>query len=409
MPQILSITQVNEYIQGKMNADPLLAQVAVRGEISNYKCYPSGHHYFTLKDEASALKCVMFKGNAMGLRFRPANGMKVIAFGRISVYPRDGAYQLYCSAMSVDGVGDLYAAFEQLKAKLAAKGLFDPEKKKKLPKYPGTIGIVTSSAGAAVHDILRILRKRYPLAQVKLLPVRVQGVEAPEEIAGAIRYANAHRLADLLIVGRGGGSLEDLWAFNDERVAYAIYESEIPIISAVGHEPDVTIADYVADLRAATPSNGAELAVPDREALLQNLDALNASMAAALNRQLKLAGQRLGALAASPALRSPTAYLDRKSKDLQLLQNRLVSAQERTIAGSNARFVSLVAKLDAMSPLKVLSRGYTIAHTQEGALLRSVKQTAPNDIITVSVRDGEITASVLNAKETEHESAESDV
>ena len=409
MPQILSITQVNEYIQGKMNADPLLAQVAVRGEISNYKCYPSGHHYFTLKDEASALKCVMFKGNAMGLRFRPANGMKVIAFGRISVYPRDGAYQLYCSAMSVDGVGDLYAAFEQLKAKLAAKGLFNPEKKKKLPKYPGTIGIVTSSAGAAVHDILRILRKRYPLAQVKLLPVRVQGVEAPEEIAGAIRYANAHRLADLLIVGRGGGSLEDLWAFNDERVAYAIYESEIPIISAVGHEPDVTIADYVADLRAATPSNGAELAVPDREALLQNLDALNASMAAALNRQLKLAGQRLDALAASPALRSPTAYLDRKSKDLQLLQNRLVSAQERTIAGSNARFVSLVAKLDAMSPLKVLSRGYTIAHTQEGALLRSVKQTAPNDTITVSVRDGEITASVLNAKETEHESAESDV
>ena len=409
MPQILSITQINEYIQGKMNADPLLAQVAVRGEISNYKCYPSGHHYFTLKDEASALKCVMFKGNAMGLRFRPANGMKVIALGRISVYPRDGAYQLYCSAMSVDGVGDLYAAFEQLKAKLAAKGLFDPEKKKKLPKYPGTIGIVTSSAGAAVHDILRILRKRYPLSRVKLLPVRVQGAEAPEEIAGAIRYANAHRLADLLIVGRGGGSLEDLWAFNDERVAYAIYESEIPIISAVGHEPDVTIADYVADLRAATPSNGAELAVPDQEALLQNLDALNASMAAALNRQLKLAGQRLDALAASPALRSPTAYLDRKSKDLQLLQNRLVSAQERTIAGSNARFVSLVAKLDAMSPLKVLSRGYAMAQREDGTLLRSVKQAAPNDTITVSVSDGKITASVLNAKETEHESAKSDV
>ena len=409
MPQILSITQINEYIQGKMNADPLLAQVAVRGEISNYKCYPSGHHYFTLKDESSALKCVMFKGSAMSLRFRPANGMKVIALGRISVYPRDGAYQLYCSAMSVDGVGDLYAAFEQLKAKLAAKGLFDPEKKKKLPKYPGTIGIVTSSAGAAIHDILRILRKRYPLSQVKLLPVRVQGAEAPEEIAGAIRYANAHHLADLLIVGRGGGSLEDLWAFNDERVAYAIYESEIPIISAVGHEPDVTIADYVADLRAATPSNGAELAVPDQEALQQNLDALNASMAAALNRQLKLAGQRLDALASSPALRSPTAYLDRKSKDLLLLQNRLVSAQERAIAGSNARFVSLVAKLDAMSPLKVLSRGYAMAHTESGAVLRSVKQAAPKDMITVSVSDGKITASVLNAKETEHESAESDV
>ena len=409
MPQILSITQINEYIQGKMNADPMLTQVAVRGEISNYKCYPSGHHYFTLKDEASALKCVMFKGNAMGLRFRPANGMKVIALGRISVYPRDGAYQLYCSAMSVDGVGDLYAAFEQLKAKLASKGLFDPEKKKKLPKYPGTIGVVTSSAGAAVHDILRILRKRYPLAQVKLLPVRVQGAEAPDEIAAAIRYANAHRLADLLIVGRGGGSLEDLWAFNDERVAYAIYESEIPIISAVGHEPDVTIADYVADLRAATPSNGAELAVPDQEALLQNLDALNGAMAAALSRQLKLAAQRLDALAASPALRGPTAYLERKEKDLRLLKNRMISAQERMISASNARFVSCVAKLDAMSPLKVLSRGYAMAQTGNGELLRSIHQVNSGDSILVNISDGTITASVLNTKETEHESAESDV
>ena len=409
MPQILSITQINEYIQGKMNADPMLMQVAVRGEISNYKCYPSGHHYFTLKDEASALKCVMFKGNAMGLRFRPANGMKVIALGRISVYPRDGAYQLYCSAMSVDGVGDLYAAFEQLKAKLASKGLFAPEKKKKLPKYPGTIGVVTSSAGAAVHDILRILRKRYPLAQVKLLPVRVQGAEAPDEIAAAIRYANAHRLADLLIVGRGGGSLEDLWAFNDERVAYAIYESEIPIISAVGHEPDVTIADYVADLRAATPSNGAELAVPDQEALLQNLDALNGAMAAALSRQLKLAAQRLDALAASPALRGPTAYLERKEKDLRLLKNRMISAQERMISASNARFVSCVAKLDAMSPLKVLSRGYAMAQTGNGELLRSIYQVNPGDSILVNISDGTITASVLNTKETEHESAESDV
>ena len=409
MPQILSITQINEYIQGKMNADPMLTQVAVRGEISNYKCYPSGHHYFTLKDEASALKCVMFKGNAMGLRFRPANGMKVIALGRISVYPRDGAYQLYCTAMSVDGVGDLYAAFEQLKAKLASKGLFDPEKKKKLPKYPGTIGVVTSSAGAAIHDILRILRKRYPLAQVKLLPVRVQGAEAPDEIAAAIRYANAHRLADLLIVGRGGGSLEDLWAFNDERVAYAIYESEIPIISAVGHEPDVTIADYVADLRAATPSNGAELAVPDQEALLQNLDALNGAMAAALSRQPKLAAQRLDALAASPAMRSPTAYLERKEKDLRLLKNRMISAQERMISASNARFVSCVAKLDAMSPLKVLSRGYAMAQTGNGELLRSIHQVNPGDSILVNISDGTITASVLNTKETEHESAESDV
>ena len=254
---VLSITQLTEYIRGRLDDDPFLGQVAVRGEISNYKVYPSGHHYFTLKDEGAALKCVMFKGNAMRLRFRPDNGMKVIAMGKVTVYPRDGAYQLYCAAMAMDGVGDLYAAFEQLKKKLAAQGLFDPAHKKPLPKCPGTIGIVTSSAGAAVHDMLRILRKRYPLTKVRLLPVRVQGAEAPGEIAAAIRYANRYRLADLLIVGRGGGSIEDLWAFNDELVAHAIYESEIPVISAVGHEPDVTISDYVADLRAATPSNAA--------------------------------------------------------------------------------------------------------------------------------------------------------
>ena len=399
MPQILSITQINEYIQGKMNADPLLAQVAVRGEISNYKCYPSGHHYFTLKDEASALKCVMFKGNAMGLRFRPANGMKVIALGRISVYPRDGAYQLYCSAMSVDGVGDLYAAFEQLKAKLAAKGLFDPEKKKKLPKYPGTIGIVTSSAGAAVHDILRILRKRYPLAQVKLLPVRVQGAEAPEEIAGAIRYANAHRLADLLIVGRGGGSLEDLWAFNDELVAHAIYESEIPVISAVGHEPDVTISDYVADLRAATPSNAAELAVPDQDALRQNLDAMSSAMASALSRQLKAARQHLNVLSQSPALRSPTGYIEQREKSLELLKNRLIAAQNQSITRKNQRYIAAVSKLDAMSPLKVLTRGYSMAQTEAGEVLRSVRQVELGERISVLLSDGKLSATVMDKKE----------
>ena len=406
MPEILSISQINAYIQGKMNADPLLSQVAVRGEISNYKCYPSGHHYFTLKDEESALKCVMFKGNAMSLRFRPAGGMKVIALGRISVYPRDGQYQLYVSSMAVDGVGDLYAAFEELKKKLGQRGLFDPAKKKPIPKFPRTIGVVTSSAGAAVHDILRILRKRYPLCAVRLLPVRVQGAEAPGEIAAAIRYANAHELADLLIVGRGGGSMEDLWAFNEEQVAYAIFESRIPIISAVGHEPDVTIADYVADLRAATPSNGAELAVPDRESLMQNLDALNGSLAAALGRHLKLASQRLEALSASPALRSPTGYLDQKRKDLTLLQNRLAASQDRILAQRNQRFVGCVSKLDAMSPLKVLSRGYAMAQGEDGAVLRSVRQTAPGQSITVRFSDGSVHASVTSIKEASHEQAE---
>ena len=409
MPTIYSITQINAYIQGRMNEDPMLAQVAVRGEISNYKLYPSGHHYFTLKDEQSALKCVMFKGNAMSLRFRPASGMKVIALGRISVYPRDGQYQLYVSSMAMDGIGDLYAAFEALKKKLSQQGLFDPAKKKPIPKYPQTIGIVTSSAGAAVHDILRILRRRYPLCSVRLLPVRVQGAEAPEEIVSAIRYANAHDLADLLIVGRGGGSIEDLWAFNDERVAYAIYESHIPIISAVGHEPDVTIADYVADLRAATPSNGAELAVPDREALAQNLDAFSAAMTGALNRQLRLASQRLEGLAASPALRSPTGYLDRREKDLGLLKEKLLAAQNRELSKAQQKYVANVAKLDAMSPLKVLSRGYAMAQKETGELIRSVKQTTTGESMVVSLTDGKLNASILSIKEASHESENQDL
>lgn len=409
MPTIYSITQINAYIQGRMNEDPMLAQVAVRGEISNYKLYPSGHHYFTLKDEQSALKCVMFKGNAMSLRFRPASGMKVIALGRISVYPRDGQYQLYVSSMAMDGIGDLYAAFEALKKKLSQQGLFDPAKKKPIPKYPQTIGIVTSSAGAAVHDILRILRRRYPLCSVRLLPVRVQGAEAPEEIVSAIRYANVHDLADLLIVGRGGGSIEDLWAFNDERVAYAIYESHIPIISAVGHEPDVTIADYVADLRAATPSNGAELAVPDREALAQNLDAFSAAMTGALNRQLRLASQRLEGLAASPALRSPTGYLDRREKDLGLLKEKLLAAQNRELSKAQQKYVANVAKLDAMSPLKVLSRGYAMAQKETGELIRSVKQTTTGESVVISLADGKLNASILSIKEASNESENQDL
>ena len=397
--QVLSITQLNEYIRGKLDNDALLNGVAVKGEISNYKVYPSGHHYFTLKDEGASLKCVMFKGNATRLRFRPDNGMKVIAMGKISVYPRDGVYQLYCTAMAMDGIGDLYAAFEQLKVKLAAQGLFDPAHKKPIPKHPGIIGIVTSSAGAAVHDMLRILRKRYPLAEVRLLPVRVQGVEAPGEIAAAIRYANYYNLADLLIVGRGGGSIEDLWAFNDEQVAHAIYESRIPVISAVGHEPDVTISDFVADLRAATPSNAAELAVPDQDALRQNLDSMALTMASCLNRQLKAARQHLDVLAQSPALRSPTGYLDQKRKNLELLRNRLVAAESRFVEQKQRQFVGLTAKLDAMSPLKVLTRGYAMAQTGRGDVLKSVRQAEIGDEITVTLGDGRLTAAVTEKEE----------
>ena len=396
---VLSITQVNEYIRSRMDADPLLAQVAVRGEISNYKLYPSGHHYFTLKDESSALKCVLFKGNALRLRFRPENGMKIIAMGKVSVYPRDGAYQLYCTALTMDGVGDLYAAFEQLKKKLATQGLFDPAHKKPIPRYPGTIGIITSSAGAAVHDMLRILRKRYPLSRVRLLPVRVQGAEAPGEISAAIGYANQYHLADLLIVGRGGGSIEDLWAFNDERVAYAIYHSEIPIISAVGHEPDVTIADYVADLRAATPSNAAELAVPDQDALRQNLDAMSNAMVSSLSRQIKAARRHLQVLSASRALQSPTGYLEQRRQSLELQRNRLIAAQNQNITRAKQRYIAEISKLEAMSPLKVLTRGYSMAQTERGEVVRSVSQVALGERIRIRLSDGSLSATVMKKEE----------
>ena len=396
---VLSITQLNEYIRGKMDTDPLLNQVAVRGEISNYKLYPSGHHYFTLKDEASALRCVLFKGNAARLRFRPENGMKILAMGRVSVFPRDGAYQLYCTALAMDGVGDLYAAFEQMKKKLEAQGLFDPSHKKPIPRYPGTIGIVTSSAGAAIHDMLRILGKRYPLTRVRLFPVRVQGAGASQEIAAAIRYANYYHLADVLIVGRGGGSMEDLWAFNEEPVAYAIYESEIPVISAVGHEPDVTISDFVADLRAATPSNAAELAVPDQDGLRQSLDQMTSAIAGNLSRQLKAARQHLSALACASVLQDPGAYIAQQRKNTEFLKNRLAAAQNQSVAQKRQRYIAAVSKLDAMSPLKVLTRGYSVTQTESGEIVRSAGQVKAGDRVRIRVSDGSMTAEILDQQE----------
>ena len=341
----------------------------------------------------------MFKSSAIRLRFRPENGMKVLALGKISVFPRDGAYQLYCTNLTPDGVGDLHVAFEQLKTKLQAEGLFDPAHKKPLPRYPGTIAIITSSAGAAVHDMLRILRKRYPLTKVLLLPVRVQGVEAPAELCGAIRYVNRWDLADLIITGRGGGSLEDLWAFNDEMLARTIYESRIPVISAVGHEPDVTISDYVADLRAATPSNAAELAVPDREELIRQLRSMASAMGAHLAKQVKVNRQRLSTLAAARPLQSPTAYLDERRLLLDSIQRRLCAAQQQALAKNRQRCVRLTAALDAMSPLKVLTRGYAMAQTEGGQLLRQVEQVRSGDRFTLQLSDGRIRASVESTEQ----------
>ena len=398
---VLSITQVNEYIRSVLDRDGLLSNVAVRGEISNYKQYPSGHHYFTLKDEGGALKCVMFKANALRMRFRPENGMKVIAMGKVSVYPRDGAYQLYCSAMVVDGIGDLHAAFEQLKAKLGAMGLFDPSHKKPIPKFPGMIGIVTSEAGAAVHDMLRILNKRYPLSKVRLFPVRVQGAEAPGEIAAAIRYANYHNLADVLIVGRGGGSIEDLWAFNDERVAFAIYESRIPVISAVGHEPDVTISDYVADLRAATPSNAAELVVPDQVELRKEIRSLHLRMLQAVQRPIHLYRQRLQNLENARAIQKPLDALRDRQLYLDCCLKDLAAAAQKHISDEREKFVGLVSALDAMSPFHVLARGYSVTKTQRGAV-RNASEVSVGEKLSIVLYQGEIEAQVLSIQEGKH-------
>lgn len=392
--QIYEVSQINEYLKLRFEEDEFLSAVFIRGEISNYKLYPSGHHYFSLKDANGSIRCVMFKGNAFRLRFRPENGMKVIAFGRISVFPRDGAYQLYCADMTPDGIGDLHVAFEQLKAKLQAQGLFSLERKKPLPKYPHRIAIITSSAGAALRDMLRILRKRYPLCEVKLLAVRVQGEEAPGEIAAAIHYANHYRVADLIITGRGGGSIEDLWAFNDERVAHAIAESEIPVISAVGHEPDVTISDFVADLRAATPSNAAELAVPDQLELRQQLDAKRSLLLTLMQKKLKQERQAVSALAAARSLRSPINYLNDQRLRLDYTHRRLGAASTKLLNKNREQFVRLTAKLDAMSPLKVLGRGYSVTLNEKGQLVKSVKAVKSGESLTVQMSDGKLTAQI---------------
>ena len=391
---IFGVTEVNQLVKLLLDNEPMLTHVSVRGELSNYKMYPSGHHYFTLKDPEGALRCVMFKGAAMKLRFRPENGMKVIAQGRISVFPRDGAYQLYCDALIPEGAGDLALAFEQLKARLYAEGLFDPEHKKPLPAYPEKIAIITSSAGAAVHDMIRILRRRYPIAKVILLPVRVQGAEAPPEIVGAIRYANRWKVADLIVTGRGGGSMEDLWAFNDERVARAIYESDLPVISAVGHEPDVTIADFVADARASTPSNAAEIAVPDREELLRWLRGAEERIEQAQETRLETLRQRLESLASKRVLTDQLAYVQDKRMELLHVQQRLGDLSDVLLNRKKQRFTALAASLDAMSPLKVLGRGYAVAQGSDGSILKSYQDVTAGECVTVMLGEGGFSAVV---------------
>ena len=408
-PEPVSVRELNAYIKSLIDSDGYLGSVAVRGELSNYKVYPSGHHYFTLKDAESSVRCVMFRSAASKLRFRPESGMGVIVYGRVSVYPRDGAYQLYCEAILPEGSGALQLAYEQLREKLAKEGLFDRGHKKPIPRYPERIAVVTSSAGAAVHDIIRVLRRRWPLAKVILLPVRVQGEEAPPEIAAAIRWASAHKIADTLITGRGGGSIEDLWAFNDERVARAIYDCEIPVISAVGHEPDVTIADFVADLRAATPSNAAELAAPDVNELLQAIDSARSRLDRAVLKKVSAGRESLDALASRRVLVSATGFIEQRRLRLDALKTRLEGtlgfverlksrleaasarlngAADASLAARKNEYVRLAAKLDALSPLKVLSRGYAIALDAEGRAVKDARGVAVGERLTVKLNSG---------------------
>ena len=383
MAQVFSVSEINRYIKGRFDSDPLLGNVCVRGELSNYKIYPSGHHYFTLKDKDGALRCVMFKNNALRLRFRPENGMQVVCAGSISVYPRDGAYQLYAAALMPDGIGDLQQAFEQTKRHLFEEGLFDDAHKRPLPDYPKKIAVVTSGAGAAVRDVIRILRRRWPLSAVLVVPVRVQGSGAAEEIAAAIDLVNRLSAADLIITGRGGGSLEDLWAFNEEIVARAVYRSAIPVISAVGHEPDVVISDFVADRRASTPSNAAEIAVPDRMEIRESLNVLQNRIQRAITHRLQSDRQSLDSLVNRRALQDPSSFIQTRRQYLDTLMLRAGSAMERRIGEEKNRFGRACAALDALSPLKVLDRGYAILLSEGHATLGHADKVCSGERILV--------------------------
>ncbi len=386
----VSVTQLNHYIKRVIDHNGYLKNICIQGEVSNYKKHPSGHLYLTLKDESSTLRAVMFRADAQGLRFEPKDGMKVAATGRISVYEPGGTYQLYIETMTPDGEGALYQAFLSLKAKLEKEGLFDPALKKPLPLYPSIVSVVTAASGAAVRDIMSVLGRRYPLAEVKLFPVPVQGADAAPEIAKAIYYLNQKNIGDVMIIGRGGGSIEDLWAFNEEEVARAIFNSKIPVISAVGHETDFTIADFVADMRAPTPSAAAELAVPDSGDLYRQILATQTSAASTVRRKILSAKSELSALAKSPTFYYFKATLSDKRVTIDHLQknaqNALAACQEK----HKQRLGLSLGKLQALSPLSNLARGYGYPTTKDGSQIKSVTQLEPGDRFSLRLSDGHI-------------------
>lgn len=393
-PRVLSVSQINFYIKSIIENDGSLQFVLVTGEISNLTVHQrSGHIYLSLKDSNSVISAVMFAGNARRLKFRLENGMKVICRGRISVYEPSGRYQLYIEDMQPDGVGALTLAFEQLKKSLAQKGLFDNAHKKQLPKFPKTIGVITSPTGAAIQDITNIIRRRFPSADIVLAPVLVQGESAPEQLVRAVNKFSTSKIADVIIIGRGGGSAEDLWAFNDEQLAYAVYNCETPIISGVGHETDFTVCDFVADVRASTPSAAAELAVPDRQELMSYYFKQKQYISAMLDRKIKTAQLRLENQQRRMSASSPKLKAEQLEKQLSAKSEKLKRFMNIYISDKENKLIAAKGKLDGLNPLNVLNRGYAIAEKDE-KIITSSKQLKDGDDFTVILSDGKINAKV---------------
>ncbi len=393
--RIITVSELNEYLKMLFEYDEILRNIYIKGEISNFtNHYKTGHFYFSLKDAGGSVRAVMFRSSASKLKFKPENGMRVIVGGRVSVFPRDGQYQVYVDVMEPDGVGALYMAYEQLRAKLEKEGLFAEERKKTLPRFPKRIGIVTSPTGAAIRDMLHITGRRFPSAEIVLYPALVQGADAAASIARGIRYFNTKKSVDLLIVGRGGGSLEDLWAFNEELLVRAVADSALPVISAVGHETDFTLCDFAADLRAPTPSAAAELAVPDTEELLSSLGHMNDRISLAMNRRLARSRDRLGLLSASRMLKDPRAFIDDKRMALAMDEQALYTRMERILAAKRAEFQYKTAKMEALNPLAVVARGYSAVFDEKGVLVKSVSQLAPGDGVSFALTDGKVHARV---------------
>lgn len=390
----ITVTDLNKYIKNKIDGDEMLNNVLVKGEISNFKNHYTGHMYFTLKDESSLIKCVMFKSYTTHLSFMTKDGMKVMVLGSVAVFERDGVYQIYAKAMKEDGLGSLYTAYEELKKKLEQEGLFEEAHKKKIPFMPKTIGVLTSNTGAVIRDIINVSTRRNPGVHIRLYPVPVQGPGAAEKIAEGIKFMNENKLADVLIIGRGGGSLEDLWPFNEEIVARAIYDSELPIISAVGHETDFTIADFVADLRAPTPSAAAELAVANIDDVRETLKLYNNRYKVALKKKIELMRLSYEKCMARPAYKNPTQKINEQYMVIDMKVKALQNNMMLKLKEAKTSFVKETAKLDSLSPLKTLTRGYSIVTEQDGKIIKSVNDLNSGEKVNLRLSDGQKTATI---------------